>query len=516
MKMIRTLPIALAAIMATLPVPLHAFSQHQVVLGLPPPPGKPSYLPVANSTRSFWFTDPDVVPGPNEGSEGPLTDDADICIIGSGITGVSAAYHLAHALVGNEEVVSGIGRPVKAVILEAREFCSGATGRNGGHITAHQFAHFRQIEKERGVDEALRTLAIEFYTVDELTRILAENGKEDYVDLTRGGRLMLMFSEEELAEEKADYEAAKKAGAQMGDVQWLSKEEVWKTYGAPYPGVLIPGNNLWPLKAVSVLFQLANKTSSRFSVDLHTQTPVTSVTSIPHANANSDIPFLRRHVVNTPRGSVSCSYVLHATNGYAAHLLPHLAGPDGIVPTRGQVMTVRAAVKIDELSTVGGTGNEGFEYWFPRPTKSEAGETPLVVVGGGREVAKGFEIYEVDDSVVNEDVGKALRDFLPIVFPEKYDRDTDPEMEWTGIMGYTQSGDPFVGPVVDSKQISAESNEFDGQFVSAGYTGHGMPRAFACAQVVADMIMADIQRKPFQIPEWFPKSYLTRELPLTQ
>ncbi|KAH8077870.1 FAD dependent oxidoreductase [Cristinia sonorae] len=501
--------------MATLPVPLHAWSTHQTVIGLPAPADKRTSLPVSNSTKSFWFTDADVRPVPHEGSEGPVTDGADICIIGSGITGVSAAYHLSRAFSGDNSLAASLGRPVKAVLFEAREFCSGATGTNGGHLTAHKFGEFRRWQKELGQEEAMRALEIEQYTVKELTRILKENGKEEYVDLTHGGRLMLMFSEQELTETKADYEAAKSAGADMTGVEWLSKEEVWRRYGAPYPAVLIPGNNLWPLKAVSVLYNLAQNSSANFSLNLHTRTPVTSISPIEASNAVANSPFPRRHTLTTPRGPVTCSYVLHATNAYASHLLPHLAGPNGIVPTRGQIIAVRASVPAKELSDVGGTGNEGFEYWFPRPVKSDAEETPLVIVGGGREVAKGFELYETDDSVINKDVGVALRAFLPATFPEKYDAEQDPEMEWTGIMGYTHSGDPFVGPVVDKGQ-RGDNPAYDGQFIAAGYAGHGMPRAFACAEAVVGMIVADIQGKMWSPPSWLPRGYLTQHKDASQ
>lgn len=70
-------------------------------------------LPVPNPTRSFWIDSPHANPLAKEGSSGPLTEDADICIIGAGITGVSSAYHLAQNL--------GTGKTV--VILEARDFC---------------------------------------------------------------------------------------------------------------------------------------------------------------------------------------------------------------------------------------------------------------------------------------------------------------------------------------------------------------------------------------------------------
>lgn len=103
--------------MAALPVPLNVLAEHQAVLELLPI--KPRLtLPVANSTESFWLRAPNVLPLPTHGSEGPLATDADICIIGSGMTGVSAAYHLANSF-SNRARES----PLKVTILEAREFC---------------------------------------------------------------------------------------------------------------------------------------------------------------------------------------------------------------------------------------------------------------------------------------------------------------------------------------------------------------------------------------------------------
>lgn len=49
--------------------------------------------------------------------------DADICIIGSGITGVSAALHLANKVRKEREENGGEERRLKVVLLEAREFC---------------------------------------------------------------------------------------------------------------------------------------------------------------------------------------------------------------------------------------------------------------------------------------------------------------------------------------------------------------------------------------------------------
>ncbi|CAL1713984.1 unnamed protein product [Somion occarium] len=496
----------------TLPVPLLVYAQHQSVLDLEPARDVRATLPVANSTKSFWFTDPDVTPLPTEGSEGPLTDDADICIIGSGITGASAAYHLARSL-SDGKIANALGRPVKAVILEAREFCSGATGRNGGHLVSHTFFDFLKCQTEHGKEEALRSYNIEEYVVKEVTKLLEENSKGDDVDLVAGGRLILFFSKEELLEAKSDFLAAKEIGLDLSGIQWFTKEETQAKYGASYPSVLTPGFSLWPLKLVGVLFSLANKigsgsssSSPTFSATLHTRTPVTSILPIPQSSDINAV-FPRRHNLNTPRGNISCSYIVHATNGYASHLLPHLTGSNGIIPTRGQIIATRAKVGLDILTRTGGTGNEGLEYWFPRPVKQPDEKYPLVILGGGREVKPQFQFYEIDDSIIDKEVGKALRAFLPAVFPGRFEPGNEPEIEWTGIMGFTRSGDPFVGPVVDHNN-SSNNTAYEGQYVSAGYTGHGMPRAYACAEVVSQMIVADIKKEKWEPPEWFPRVYL--------
>ena len=54
---------------------------------------------------------------------------------------------------------------------------------------AAKFTEFRRLQKERGVDDAVRALALEQHTVSEMAKLLKGNNKEDFVDLTHGGRL---------------------------------------------------------------------------------------------------------------------------------------------------------------------------------------------------------------------------------------------------------------------------------------------------------------------------------------
>ncbi|KAK7050022.1 hypothetical protein VNI00_005454 [Paramarasmius palmivorus] len=439
-------------------------------------------LPVQNSTTSFWFVDEAANPLAKEGSDGPLTQESDVCIIGSGITGASVAYHLAGA---------ANNKSLRTVIVEARDFC-----RNGGHLTPYPFKGFKFNQAAYGVTEAIKAFLIENRTTAEMIRVVEEHDLFDVVDLVKGGHITLFEStlDPKLGETLADWTAAKEAGIELSDVEWPSKEEVNKIYGAPYPGVTWVGNNIWPLKFATQLFYLARGRNPNFELKLHTQTPVTAVEPL------SD----DRWSLQTPRGSIACQYVVHATNAYAGHLVPHLNGEAGIIPTRGQVIAVRAK---QSLSTSWWKSWGGLDmYWFPRPVQDQE-QPPLVILGGGRMSAEPPYELTTDDSTTSPLVGRVLRAFLPKIFGGAFGSDSEVEMEWTGIMGYTKMTDPFVGPLLDP--LEPQSKKYEGQFISAGYTGHGMPRAFSCAEAVASMIASEINNTLWKAPEWLPDRYLT-------
>ena len=94
--------------------------------------GYRAQIPRLNPTKSFWTDgEKDCNPLAKKGSSGSLPNSVDVCIIGSGITGVSVAYHLAEIMKqrqGDSEKKTKSSLTV--AIVEARDFCEAYNGRS--------------------------------------------------------------------------------------------------------------------------------------------------------------------------------------------------------------------------------------------------------------------------------------------------------------------------------------------------------------------------------------------------
>lgn len=311
------------------------------------------------------------------------------------------------------------------------------------------------------MDDALRAVALEKHTVSSILDFLDQRpGASKEVELVKGGHVSLLFTPSEIEGARADMAAATEAGMDLAGVEWLGPEDTKQRFRVQLPGVYSPGNTIWPLKLVTKLFESAKGTDAPkswigsaismisrgapkpFSLDLFTHAPVNAVEP-----TSSDA--LHRWEVKSSRGSIRARYIIHATNAYASHILPHLSGPaKGIVPTRSQCLAYRASRRARDWPTVGWGANEGYEYWcvyrlvvtaqhnfscrFSRPPKEED-EKALVILGGGREAAvPNHEFNVADDSSINPTISKVLHQFLPHLYPEDFETH-EPEMEWVSL-----------------------------------------------------------------------------------
>lgn len=78
-------------------------------------------FPAENALSSYWLQTPyDLA---TFCSAEKVPDQCDIAIIGTGLAGVATAYHILSD--------SNLRTKPNIVLLEARQVCTGATGRNG-------------------------------------------------------------------------------------------------------------------------------------------------------------------------------------------------------------------------------------------------------------------------------------------------------------------------------------------------------------------------------------------------
>lgn len=115
-------------------------------------------LPNANPSISYWQTPP--LDGVADHQSAQLPTEADVVIIGSGISGTSIAWHLL-------KQANGTG-PLKIAMLEARQACSGATGRNGGHIRPSSYSEYAGAKENVAQEEAAKITRLRSAHVEAL------------------------------------------------------------------------------------------------------------------------------------------------------------------------------------------------------------------------------------------------------------------------------------------------------------------------------------------------------------
>lgn len=168
------------------------------------PIGKPVPGPYPNPTKSFWIEEFSHQFDHMRTTEG-LPQYADIVIIGSGITGCSAAYHLTKN-----------AQDLRIVMLDARGFCHGATGRNGGHCFRPEGWGFRELVERLGPEAALDERRFFMKNRDMMQEFIDLYGARDKVDFVFKGGIHIFGSEEERESHLADLKLADELGLDHG------------------------------------------------------------------------------------------------------------------------------------------------------------------------------------------------------------------------------------------------------------------------------------------------------------
>ncbi|POR38256.1 Putative oxidoreductase OrdL [Tolypocladium paradoxum] len=463
-------------------------------------------LPTPNSTHSYWHRNPSRKLLGHR-TTAALPPAADVVVIGSGITGTFAA----------RELVAG-GKSV--VLLEAREACWGATGRvslaslplfcctcfepNRPHVRAERASqqmypqcHVAAIwfpsqnggHCQPGVwDSTPEVARFELATFDLLQELVAAYSIPCDWQVVGGVHAIFSHDVVRAAQEQIkrlqQYPDLRDKAVLIQDRGELTARRVPEAIAAIYQP---DAAKCWPYKLVVWLLErlLVDYDASMFN--LQTNTPVHHFQRYGSSWA-----------VHTPRGEIHARDVLLATNGYTSHLLPKMTGL--IIPVRGQVCALEPPGEAAQLphSYVWLKGAD-HQYLIQRgPEDAQVGEEVMdrsLIFGGERlAVANGEEGISRDDEL-NPTLSRALHRGLNHVVKLLYSDGPDGEElhaahEWTGIMGYSRDSSPWVGRVPSTlmSDLGAESDN-GGLWISAGYTGHGMPVAARCGIAVAEMML---------------------------
>lgn len=368
--------------------------------------------------------------------EQPLPARAGVVIIGGGYTGAATALWLARM-------------GIEAVVIERRGVATGATGRNAGFIAPGLSEPFATSVQRFGHDGALRRVNFTRFGRDLALSLIEDLGLE--CELERSGGLTLASSPEEWRLLRESGEALRRAGL---PVEVLAHAELRPHFALPVPerfagGLFNPETLLVnPARLAIGLMREACRLGSR----LHQNTEVFALTDRPGGIT-----------VETSRGEISAGRVVLATNAWSPLIVGLLK--DRIAPVRGQAL-VTAPVPPAFSGAL--SANHGYEYWSQR-------RDGRIILGGARwAVPDGDQGHYAEE--INPAVQSALYHFLTESFPAL--RGIAVERQWSGIMGFSRDGYPYIGPLPGRERL----------IVAAGYTGHGGPYFAVAGRCVAQFI----------------------------
>lgn len=220
---------------------------------------------------------------------------ADVCVVGGGFTGLSAALHLAE---GGADVV----------LLEAEEPGWGASGRNGGQVNPGLKPNPDEVEADFGPDLGGRMLALSYGAPDAVFALIRKH--QIRCEARQEGTIRAALGIRNADAVRATAEQCARRG---WPVSFLDAQETAEATGtARYAGAMLDarGGDVQPLSYARGLARAAMQSGAR----VHGGSPVTRLVRAA--------PGWR---VETARGAaVEAESIVLATNGYTGDLWPGL------------------------------------------------------------------------------------------------------------------------------------------------------------------------------------------------
>jgi glycine/D-amino acid oxidase-like deaminating enzyme len=389
----------------------------------------------------YWLA---TAPVPGDWSNTELPGKVDVAIVGGGLTGLSAAIHLA-------------GKRGSVAVLEKHTFGWGASGRNGGMCTTGASIGYLSLVKRYGQERANKLYTTYNDAIDLVEQIVTREHID--CDFERTGKLSLAAKHEHFrAFEKTHLALARNMGY---ETQLVPAAEISREIGTrAYVGAIVDvqGAGVHVGKLVRGFAQVAG----RSGVGLHEQAAVGSVRRLPDGQFE----------VTTGRGTLWAAQVLVATDGYT----------DGAVPRfRRRIIPVGSFVIVTEPLDAGLVDRL-------MPTRRMAADSLNLthyfrITPDNRLLFGGRAHYAVSGPKANQKSARILRRDMVGIFPEL--RDTRIEYAWGGDVGFTFDRIPHAG-------------EDRGIYFSLGYCGHGVQMATYMGRAMAEVMDGHPEANPWR------------------
>ncbi|SEO63077.1 gamma-glutamylputrescine oxidase [Salinihabitans flavidus] len=379
-----------------------------------------------------WYAASADIPPPRLQAQGEIR--ADVCIVGAGYTGLSAALHLAE-----------LGHDV--ALVEAHRVGFGASGRNGGQLGSGQRMEQDGLERLMGRDTArhLWDLAEEAKT---LVKDLIKNHEIDCH--LRPGIAWTGSTRSDVAHLHA---YAEKLQRDYGYDQLETLDEAACRAICPSPdyrgGVLDMGAaHLHPLRYALGLARAAEAAGAR----------------IYENSAVQGITEGGKPVVITDQGRIEADHVILAANGYlgglnrkvAAHVMPinnFVAATEPLGDEAARVLTRDIAV-----------ADSRFVVNYFRLSHDKR-----LLFGGGESYGYRFPA----------DIAAKVRAPMSVIFPHL--RDVKIDYAWGGTLGITMRRMPYLARLAPNI------------LSTSGYSGHGVGTATHAGKLMAQAIAGHSQ-----------------------
>lgn len=362
---------------------------------------------------------------------------ADVVIIGAGYTGLSAAHHIAK-------------NGLSPIVLEANRPGWGASGRNGGVITAKFRLSFREIDAVHGRATARRMYEIAHESTDIVEELVSEFGIAS-ANLTRTGQVKAAHNETTL---KAAIDEANWMTREMGsaEVRILDRRGVREETGSDIfvGGVLNPGSG--GIHPLNYLRGLADGVARR-GVSVFQESPVIKLRS-----ENGGI------VAETPQGAVRAKQAIIATNSYS-----DLTGATAQVQ-RTLISFRSAMVATEQLprNLAGKLMPTGRTYTETKRMMRWFRMVDNRVIFGGRGA------FGKQDSQAAFD---ALRKAMVGIFPDL--AEVPLAYQWSGLVAMTMDSVPHIGRLNERT------------LVSMGYNGAGVAMSSLMGRYLAAFVRGE-------------------------